>query len=125
MIYKYQNLEVYQEAFDLAVRIHSLSQSLPRSERYEMGRQMRRASKGIAACIAEGYGRRESSREFKRYLSIAYGSVQEMKVWIEFCQSLDYLEPKICTNLWEEYDRLGKRLYKLRSVWQSRDQRAD
>ena len=48
MIYDYRDLEVYQKAFNLAIEIHRLTQRFPEIERYEMGQQMRNASKRIS-----------------------------------------------------------------------------
>ncbi len=91
----------------------------PRYEKYEMGQQMRNASKRIASCIAEGFGKKDSELEFKRFLLIAHGSVQEMKVWLEFAEALGYGHGKSLKEYWERYDRLGKRLYRLKESWKS------
>ena len=118
MIYDYRDLEVYQEAFRLALEVHRLTLGFPRHETYEMGQQMRNASKGIASCIAEGFGKKDSEAEFKRFISMAHGSVQEMKVWLEFAEALGYGSESYLHQLWQSYDRLGKRLYRLKGNWQ-------
>ncbi len=118
MIYDYRDLEVYQEAFNLALQIHKLTLRFPKYEIYEMGQQMRNASKRIASCIAEGFGKKDSEAEFKRFISMAHGSVQEMKVWLEFAEALGYSSERHLQQLWQSYDRLGKRLYRLRESWQ-------
>ena len=53
----YEDLEIYQLSYDLAVKVHQLTLKLPRYEQYEEGSQVRKSSKGITACIVEGYGR--------------------------------------------------------------------
>jgi four helix bundle protein len=64
--------------------------------------QMRRASKSICGNIAEGYGkRRRSSAEFKRYLLMAIGSADEMRVWLRYCSDLEYIDQKRCAQ-WRE-----------------------
>ena len=49
---------------------------MPMIEQQALGDQMRRASKSICANIAEGFGRQKRSKaEFKRFLSMAIGSI--------------------------------------------------
>ena len=52
------DLEIYQIAFDLAIVTHRHTLKLPKYENYELGSQLRRASKSIVFNIVEGYGRR-------------------------------------------------------------------
>jgi len=40
MIKNYKDLEVYQKGYSLALKIHQLTQQLPKTERYELGSQM-------------------------------------------------------------------------------------
>ena len=54
----YKELDIYTEAYLLAIQIHNLSLKLPKFELYEQGSQNRRSSKSIKDNIAEGYGRR-------------------------------------------------------------------
>lgn len=60
----YKNLEIYQESFDLAVRIYKLSMKLPHPDRFETGGQIRRSSQTIKDTIVEGYGRRRYKADF-------------------------------------------------------------
>ena len=106
-IYGYQDLEVYQDGFRLAVQLHQRTESFPDSERYGVVSQMRRSSKSICALIAEGFGRKESAVEFRRYLRMAHGSVQETKVWLEFSQALGYLEASEGQKLWQADEQVG------------------
>ena len=117
-IKKVRDLEVYREAFGLAVEVHRQSREFPADGR-DVRRQMRRSSKSVCALIAEGYGRRESPKDFKNYLRMAHGSLQETKVWLEFAQALGFLERSQAGMLWKSYDILGKRMWALATRWQS------
>ena len=55
MIESFRDLKVYQKAYTSSLKIHEISLTLPDFEKYELGSQMRRASKSIAMNIAEGY----------------------------------------------------------------------
>ena len=116
-IYGYHDLEVYKEGFELALKVHRSTECYPDEERYGMRSQILRGSKSICALIAEGYGRKDSAVEFRRYLRMAHGSVQETKVWLEFARALDFMEEVLFNELTEGYERLGKRLYRMIENW--------
>ncbi len=101
------------------VSVHQLVLGFPEYERYGLTDQIRRASKSIPANIAEGYGRRSSSREFKRYLSMALGSANEMIVHLEITQALGYAEKEACLRLIEHYTTIGKMLFRLSENWRT------
>jgi four helix bundle protein len=44
---------------------------MPETERYEIGRQIRKAAMSIPMNIAEGYGKKESEMDFKRFLRMS------------------------------------------------------
>jgi four helix bundle protein len=56
----YRDLEIYQLSHGLALKVHAVSLKLPQYELYEEGSQLRRSSKSVPSCIAEGYGRRQN-----------------------------------------------------------------
>lgn len=56
MLVGYKNLEVYQRSFRLAVKLHSLTQSLPEFEKYELGSQLRRSAISVVLNITEDTG---------------------------------------------------------------------
>jgi four helix bundle protein len=70
----YRGLEVYQRSLDALVRVHELVASLPDFEKYDLASQLLRASKSLAANIAEGYAKRRSPKEFIAYLTSALAS---------------------------------------------------
>src|SRR5208337_537907 len=116
-IHSYHDLEVYREGFELALKVHRSTEGFPEAERYGTRSQIRRSSKSICALIAEGFGRKESAVEFRRYLRMAHGSVQETKVWLEFARALDFMGEDVCADLTEGYERLGKRIYRMIENW--------
>ncbi|MCF6333813.1 MAG: four helix bundle protein [Draconibacterium sp.] len=54
----YRELEVYQMAYSLAIKVHRMTLTLPKYEMYEQGSQVRRSTKSIKDNIVEGYGRK-------------------------------------------------------------------
>src|SRR5215470_10397942 len=88
----FEDLEVFQRAYRISLEVHRMSLDFPRNEQFALADQVRRASKSICANIAEGFGRQGYSQgEFKRFLMIAMGSADEMRVWSRYCLDLGYI----------------------------------
>lgn len=118
MIKSFRDLKVYQKAYQLSITVNKLSLSLlPRHELYELGSQLRRAAISIPLNIAEGYGRKDSNKEFKHFLRNALGSCNEIQVLLEMLRDLEYLEKGAYEELNEAYDHVGRQLYKLIQTW--------
>ena len=116
MIKSYKDLEVYQESYKLSIELYKAVAELPVSA-YELIKQIKRASISIPLNIAEGYGKKESVAEFKRFLRIATGSANEVEVLLEMLKDLDYIDEQKYGQFIEEYQVLGKRLNVLLSKW--------
>ena len=85
-----------------------------------MADQIRRASKSICANIAEGFAKqRRSSAEYRRYLLMAIGSADEMRVWIRFCLDLNYVDQATSARWREEYIAIAKMLQSIYTRWTS------
>ena len=89
----------------------------PDFEKYELGAQLRRAALSIPANIAEGYGKKDATKDFKRFLKIALGSNNEVKVMLEFAKDLGYVETSRYTDFHVRYEELGKQVYSLINKW--------
>ena len=103
----YEELVVWQKAMLLARRVYLLQRQLPKSEIYGLGDQIRRAVVSIPSNIAEGFGRASRS-EFKHFLSIARGSLYEVKTQLQLAESLAYLQ--IDLEVLSLMDEVGKLL---------------
>jgi four helix bundle protein len=106
----YRDLEVYQMAFEMAVKIHEMTMSLPKYELYEEGSQIRRAAKSIAANIAEGFGRRRYKNEYVHFLTIALASCDETQVHLDLLHGAGNLNEASYQALSAQYQVLGKRI---------------
>ena len=91
--HSFEDLEVFQRAYRLSLEVHRTSLGFPRIEQFALGDQIRRASKSICGNIAEGFGKQSQSvTEFRRFLRIAVGSADEMRVWCRYCLDLGYID---------------------------------
>ena len=92
----------------------ALVDTLPNLERYDLASQLRRAAKSIPANIAEGYALRgDAPKLFCKHLRIAYGSAVEMQVHFDIALSLRYISEDVHARFLNEYEILGKMLYRL------------
>jgi len=115
-VWHFQDLDVWQKSFAVSIIVHKESLKFPKIEQYVLADQIRRASKSICANIAEGFSRQRMSKsEFKRFLSMALGSANEMLVWLEYCRELGYMEKNLYDNLTREYTSVCKMLNVLHS----------
>ena len=113
-----EDLNVYQKAYLISLEIHRVSLLFPKIEQYSLADQMRRASKSICANLAEGFGKQSVSKaEFKRYLMIAMGSADEMRVWIKYSEDLGYTPAKQAIAWRAEYQVIAKMLNGLHAKW--------
>ena len=117
----FEDLDVFQRAYRLSLEIHRKSLSFPPIEQRALGDQLRRASKSICANIAEGFAKQgRSAAEFKRYLLMAMGSSDEMRVWARYCLDLGYIDEPTWQQWRDEYQSISKMLQGLSRKWQTR-----
>jgi four helix bundle protein len=106
----YRDLEIYQIAHQLGVEIHQFSLDLPKFELFEIGSQIRRASKSISANIVEGYGRRKYKAEFIRFLIYSHSSCNETIEWLEYIRDCHSDLSDRSAELLTKLDELGRKI---------------
>jgi four helix bundle protein len=74
----YKDLEVWQLSLKFVKDIYQVTSDFPSSEKFGLAQQIRRAAVSIPSNIAEGQFR-NSSKEFKQFLSVALGSAAELE----------------------------------------------
>ncbi len=115
-VVSFEDLEVFQRAYRMSLEVHRESLKLPPIEQRVLGDQLRRASKSICANVAEGYGRQKRSKaEFKRFLQMAIGSCDEMRVWVRYALDLDYIDEAVWRRWRDEYQVITRMLQSLSS----------
>ena len=107
----YEDLEIYQNAFKLAVQIHKLTLNFPKFELYEEGSQLRRSSKSIIINIVEGYGRKRYKKEFIKFLTYALASNDETKEHLKIVFTSNYISQYQFKRYRSEYDKLGRQIF--------------
>ncbi len=113
----FEDLEVFKRAYRLSLEVHRLSLKFPKIEQHALGDQVRRASKSICANVAEGFGKQRQSRaEFRRFLLMAMGSADEMRVWARYCLDLGYIDDRTWHGWRDGYQEIAKMLHGLCSA---------
>jgi four helix bundle protein len=105
----HRDLEVYQMAFDSAMKIFQFTKKFPKEETYSLTDQIRRSSRSVASNLAEAWRKRRYEGAFISKLSDAEAESAETQVWLEFAVKCDYLENTTARDLYQAYDHiLGK-----------------
>ena len=105
-----EDLKVYEKCYKSALSIYRMTERFPKDEMYGMTSQIRRAATSIPLNIAEGYAKRESQAEFKRYLMMALGSSDEIQVLLSFAKDLGYIDLETYEKSREVYKEIAKML---------------
>lgn len=103
----YRDLIAWQKAMDLAERVYQLTAEFPNDERFSLTSQIRRAVISIPSNIAEGQGR-FTRADFRRFLSIAHGSVRELETQLLLARRLRYLGEEQLDELLERSSEVGR-----------------
>ena len=110
-------MKVYKLSYQLALEIYRTTLKFPALERGELASQLRRAATSVPINIAEGYGRKKSPEDFKRFLVMAMGSCNEVSVILDLTHDLGYLSKEVHVEFKDRYDQVGRSLNKLIQVW--------
>ena len=106
--FRFEKLEVWQEARKINQTVYRLTRSFPREELFAMTSQIRRAAISISSNIAEGSGR-NSDKDFAHFLEQAYGSLMEVASTFYLASDEGYIKENDLDPLFEELERLAKR----------------
>ena len=118
MIQSFRDMQVYRRSYDAAIEMYHMTGRFPREELYGLTSQIKRAATSIPLNIAEGYGKRLTPDDFKRFLLMAMGSCNEMMVLLDMSKDLGMIEEEIHKRYVREYEEIGKMLAVMRSRWQ-------
>ena len=90
VIQSFRDLQAWQAAMDLSVRVYSVSLRLPPEERFGLTSQIRRASVSVPSNVAEGQSHGKNGR-YIEHVRIAIGSLGELSTELELAHRLKFL----------------------------------
>ena len=97
-------------SYELAIKIHKMSLTLPKYEMYEEGSQIKRSSKSITSCIVEGYGRKNYKAEFIKFLIYAHASCDETILHLNLIKDTNKTDDQEINSFIEHYDKLSRKI---------------
>jgi four helix bundle protein len=108
----FERFDAWKRAHRLALDVYDASARWPRSERYELTTQVRRACLSVPTNLAEGIAKR-GPRELRRYLDIALGSLAELCYLLLFARDRGLLSVSDWARLDKERNRVGQLIWGL------------
>ena len=104
----HRDLNVYQKAFSLAMKIFDLTKRFPKEETYSLVDQIRRSSRSVCSCLAEAYRKRRYQPYFVNKLTDADGENSETIVWLEFSLSSGYISGEQFNDMEQAAEEVGR-----------------
>lgn len=113
-MHQFKDLKVWQKSVELATNVYVSTKNFPSEEKFGITSQIRRSVVSISSNIAEGAGR-NSNKEFKQFLSYAYGSCSELETQLIISKNLGFLNPDSLSTLSDSINEIQKMIYSLSS----------
>jgi four helix bundle protein len=106
----FRDLDVYQNAFETALRVYELSKKYPDGERYALTDQIRRSSRSVCANIAEAW---RNTAAFISKLSDSESEAAETQVHLEFAVRHGYIANAEFEALDDAYEHILGQLVRM------------
>jgi four helix bundle protein len=106
-IEKVEDLISWQKSKDLTIEIYKITKNSAFSKDFGLCNQIQRAAVSIPSNIAEGFGR-GGNKEFLQFLSIAKGSLYELKTQLIIAFEIGYINDIEYSKLKNDSEEIGK-----------------
>ena len=104
------DLNVYRQAYALAMEVFQLSKDWPKEEKYALTDQVRRSSRAVCANLREAWAKRRYEAHFISKLSDCDGENSETEAWLDFAFDCKYLSPDDHVRLIQDCKSVGAML---------------
>ena len=111
-IKRVEELEVFKLSHSLVLNVYKLTENFPPEERFGLIQQMRRSAYSIPMNLIEG-SNRLSTKEYRRFVGIAKGSVGEISYQVMLAKDLGYVPEEVYSELKNKYEIVIKMLTNL------------
>src|SRR3954452_24157989 len=86
-----KDLDVYQKAYSLSMRIFELSSRFPVEERFSLTSQIRRSSRSVCLNLREAWAKRRYEAHFVSKLTDCDGENSETESSLDFAKDCGYI----------------------------------
>lgn len=108
----YKELIVWKKSMVLVEVVYKITASFPDEEKFGLTNQVRRSVVSIPSNITEGAGR-NSKKEFRNFLGIANGSLNELLTQLELSKRLGYTKEIRLKDALDLGNEIQKMIYTL------------
>ena len=122
VVKSFLDLIVWQKSHSLTLDIYQITNKFPSVEKYGVISQLRRAAYSVPSNIVEGHTR-NSTKEFVHFLSIAQGSLNELKYFLILSRDLNFIDLNEYNNSNIKADEISKMLYMMKEKLKSKDKK--
>lgn len=112
-MFKFEELNVYNEAINFVDLVYSSTDNWPKTETFGLIDQIKRASTSVVLNIAEGSGKTKT--DFQHFISISRGSVYECVAILTIALRRDYISKKEFESMYEFCNKLARMLTALKN----------
>ena len=109
LLESFDKLLVWQRAHSLVLKLYVVTNTFPKEEIWGLTSQIRRAAVSVPSNIVEGKAR-GSRKDFKRFLLIARGSLEEVKYQSLLAKELKYMNDEQYEEVAAMIDNVGRLL---------------
>ena len=106
----FRDLIVYKKAFQLSMEIFEMTKSFPKEEKYSLIDQIRRSSRSVCSCLAEGYRKRKYVAHFVSKTTDSDMENSETQVWLDFSLACQYINEETYKDKMGKSEEIGRLL---------------
>jgi len=106
----FRDLIVYKKAFQLSMEIFEMTKSFPKEEKYSLIDQIRRSSRSVCSCLAEGYRKRRYVAHFVSKTTDSDMENSETQVWLDFSLACQYINEETYKDKMGKSEEIGRLL---------------
>ncbi|MBP1664441.1 MAG: rRNA-intervening sequence protein [Bacteroidetes bacterium] len=112
-MHNFKKLEIWNKSMDFVTEIYKLTQTYPKHEVFGLCSQTQRAACSIPLNIAEGSAK-SSTKDFIRFLEIAFGSSHEVETALIIARNLEYISTDTLIEKQNKITEIQKMIFKFK-----------
>jgi four helix bundle protein len=113
LVRNYRELDVYQNAMNLALKVFELTKQWPSEERFNLIDQIRRSSRSVCTNLAEAWRKRRYRAAFVAKLSDSETEAAETQVSLEIALRCHYCDEKTFREIDQSYEQVLGQIVKM------------